>query len=68
MSFFEKLKNGLIKTKNAFLAKIDDVLKHFVRIDEDFFDHVIEVASGKETKNELHGYREISIFKDGVTL
>jgi altronate hydrolase len=37
-------------------------------IDEDFFDHVIEVASGKETKNELHGYREISIFKDGVTL
>ena len=37
-------------------------------IDEDFFGHVIEVASGKETKNELHGYREISIFKDGVTL
>ncbi len=37
-------------------------------IDEDFFRHVIEVASGKETKNEIHGYREISIFKDGVTL
>ena len=37
-------------------------------IDADFFDHVIAVASGKETKNELHGYREISIFKDGVTL
>ena len=37
-------------------------------IDADFFDHVIEVASGKETKNELHGYREISIFKSGVTL
>ena len=37
-------------------------------IDTDFFDHVIEVASGKETKNELHGYREISIFKSGVTL
>ena len=29
---------------------------------------IAEVASGKETKNELHGYREISIFKDGVTL
>ena len=37
-------------------------------IDADFFNHVIEVASGKETKNEAHGYREISIFKDGVTL
>ena len=37
-------------------------------IDADFFNHVIEVASGKETKNELHGYREISIFKSGVTL
>ena len=29
---------------------------------------IAEVASGKETKNEIHGYREISIFKDGVTL
>ena len=26
------------------------------------------VASGQETKNEQHGYKEISIFKDGVTL
>jgi len=30
--------------------------------------YVIEVASGTETNNEKHGYREISIFKDGVTL
>ena len=37
-------------------------------IDEAFLDHVLEVASGKETKNEKHNYREISIFKDGVTL
>ena len=34
----------------------------------DLFDYVIEVASGKETQNEINGYREISIFKDGVTL
>jgi len=32
------------------------------------FDFVLEVANGKETKNEQNGYREISIFKDGVTL
>lgn len=35
---------------------------------EDFFDFCIDVASGKETKNEQNDYREISIFKDGVTL
>lgn len=29
---------------------------------------VIEIASGKQTKNEINGYREISIFKEGVTL
>ncbi len=32
------------------------------------FDHVIEVACGRKTKNEENGYREISIFKDGITL
>ncbi len=31
-------------------------------------DYIIEVASGKETKNEINGYREISIFKDGIVL
>lgn len=30
--------------------------------------YVIEVASGKKTKNEMNGFEEISIFKDGVTL
>ena len=37
-------------------------------IDEAFFDYVLGVASGEETKNEQKGYREISIFKSGVTL
>lgn len=32
------------------------------------FDYVCDVANGKQTNNEMHGYREISIFKDGVTL
>ena len=35
---------------------------------EEFFDYILEVANGKETKNEINGYREISIFKSGVTL
>ena len=32
------------------------------------FDLIIETANGKSAKNELGGYREIAIFKDGVTL
>ena len=35
---------------------------------DELFEYILEVASGKQTKNEVHGYREISIFKDGVTL
>lgn len=35
---------------------------------DELFEYIIEVAEGRETQNELHDYREISIFKDGVTL
>ena len=33
-----------------------------------FIDKIIAVASGEEARNERNGYREISIFKNGVTL
>ena len=39
-----------------------------ISLDGDFFEYVLQVASGKETANERRGMREISIFKDGVTL
>ena len=35
---------------------------------DELFEYVISVAEGRETKNEINDYREISIFKDGVTL
>lgn len=35
---------------------------------EIFLDYLLQVASGKETQNERNGYREISIFRDGVIL
>ena len=35
---------------------------------DELFEYIIKVAEGEETKNEIHDYREISIFKDGVTL
>ena len=34
----------------------------------DLLDHVCRVASGEKTKAEEKGFREISIFKDGVVL
>ena len=34
----------------------------------EFIDKVLAVASGKPAKNEINDYREISIFKNGVTL
>ena len=34
----------------------------------DFIDKIISVASGEKSRNEINGYREISIFKNGVTL
>ena len=36
---------------------------------DQLFQYVLDVASRRaRTNNELHGYREIGIFKDGVTL
>ena len=35
---------------------------------DELFEYIIRVAEGEQTKNEVNDYREISIFKDGVTL
>ena len=35
---------------------------------ERFIDYIIKVASGEFVNNEKKGYREIAIFKTGVTL
>ena len=43
MGFFEKLKLGLQKTKTALFGRIDDLLKSFVRIDEDLLDELEEL-------------------------
>ncbi len=43
--------------------------KEMDRVKEQFFQYVLDIASGKErAKNEENGFREIAIFKDGVTL
>ena len=43
MGFFDKLKNGLGKTKKSFDEKINNVFSAFRRVDEDFLDELEEV-------------------------
>ena len=43
MGFLDKLKNGLSKTKNAIFGQIDDVLKAFVKVDEDLLEELEEL-------------------------
>ena len=42
--------------------------KSMEAVTDKFFDYVLSVASGRETRNEKNNYREISIFKDGIVL
>ena len=43
MGFFEKLKQGMNKTKNSFDEKISNVFKSFRKVDEDFLDELEEI-------------------------
>ena len=43
MAFLDKLKAGLSKTKNAIFGQIDEVLKAFVKVDEDLLEELEEL-------------------------
>jgi len=43
MSFFDKLKSGLGKTREALAEKVNNVFSVFVKIDEDFFEELLDV-------------------------
>ena len=43
MGFFDKLKNGLNKTKTSFDEKINNVFKSFRKVDEDFLEELEEI-------------------------
>ena len=42
-SFWKRVKEGLSKTKNALFGQIDDLLKNFVKVDEDLLEELEEV-------------------------
>ena len=60
--------NSLATRKSAWIDFDASPTLEGMELTDELFDHIIDVANGKETKNETHGYKEISIFKDGVTL
>lgn len=72
MGFFEKLKNGLFKTKNAIVGKIDALFKSLRTVDEDLFDELEEllisadlgVGVTEEILDELRDYVKTQKVKD----
>ncbi len=57
MGFFEKLKAGLSKTKEGIVTKVDNLFKHFVKVDEDLLEELEEILItsdvGVETSEEI---------------
>ncbi len=57
MAFFEKLKNGLKKTKDAVINRVDAVVKSFRSVDEDLLEELEEIMicadMGVETTEEV---------------
>lgn len=43
MGFFDKLKHGLTKTKNAVFGQINEVVKNFRKVDEEFLEELEEI-------------------------
>ena len=69
MGFFDKLKSGLLKTKNAIAGKIDDLFKSFRHVDEDLFEELEELLISADigvntTEQILDELREIVIDKN----
>ena len=63
-ALYEK-KKGWIDFNAGTVAEGEETLDE---AGERLLEYVLRVASGEKTKQEQGGYREISIFKDGVTL
>ena len=69
MGFFDKLKRGLSKTKNAIVGKIDDIVKSFRKVDEELFEELEEALISADigvytTEEILDRLREIVIDKN----
>lgn len=71
MGFFEKLKNGLKKTKDSMMSKIESLLHSFTKIDEDLFEELEETLImcdiGVNTSVKICDMLRERVKKDGIT-
>ncbi len=69
--FFAKLKNGLKKTKDGFVNKVELLINSFTKIDEDFFDELEETLIlsdiGAETSMEICDKLRAAVKRTGAT-
>ena len=70
MGFFDKLKQGMNKTKESFGEKISSVFKNFKKVDEDFLDELEEILImsdiGVETSTKIIGNLRERIKKEKI--
>lgn len=70
MGFFEKLKNGLGKTKNSINEKINNVFSVFRKVDEELLEELEEVLImsdiGMETSVKIIGELRTKIKKEKI--
>lgn len=69
--FFSKLKDGLKKTKDSFVSKIELLVNSFTKIDEDFFEELEETMIlsdiGAETSADICEKLRAAVKRTGVT-
>ena len=70
MGFFEKLKNGMNKTKESFDSKINNIFSTFRKVDEDFLDELEETLImsdiGMDTSVKIINNLRVRIKKEKI--
>ncbi len=56
MSFFDKLKNGLKKTKDALLKPVNDLFSSYDKVDDDFYDELLDLLIMADVGVETSDY------------
>lgn len=56
MSFFDKLKNGLKKTKDALLKPVNDLFSSYGKVDDDFFEELCDLLIMADVGVETSDY------------
>ncbi|MBQ1991829.1 MAG: signal recognition particle-docking protein FtsY [Clostridia bacterium] len=71
MGFFDKIKKGLKKTREAVVNQIDSMLKSFTKIDEELFEELEELLImgdvGMNTATKITTELRARVKKEGVT-